>query len=792
MGESELQIESLVMDSLVLGARDWTLVAGILVAAVAILAIWSYSARSNLSGLRFLTVLLKTAAVVALAFCLLEPMRRIERPRPGANVMALVVDNSRSMEMRPPGETTSRIDRIRSDLRNDAAWQSRLAQDFDVRRYAFDDRIRAVEDLGVLEFDGNNSSLADAVSTLSKRFESRPVAGMLLFTDGLATDEIEQILSEQNFSFPIYPVVYGTDSKLRDISISNTTLTMSSFELAPAGVEATVQAMGLAGESLTVRLIDSEGKTLERQRIACDSDDFERKIRFQFRPTEPGFQLVRIRAMLSSEDSDETELESRREVTVVNNSRLLAVDRGGGPYRILYVAGRPNWEFKFIRRALEEDVEIKLKGLVRIAKKEPKFSFRDRGIETANPLLQGFDDSEDTTEQYDEPVLLRLGVEEDELKAGFPSGEEDLYEYHAIILDDVEASFFSQQQMLLMRQFVAERGGGLMMLGGQENFLGGDYKDTPLGDVLPVYLRGQEKTQGKDQPVRYRLTREGSLEPWLRLRANRAEENKRVQEMPDFLTWNSVADVKPGASVLAQLETAVGTQPGLVSQRFGKGRSLALLVGDFWRWSMRRAAEDTDDLAQSWRQIGRWLTGDVPKRLEVEIEPPKGALEPHRVRIRMRDAAYKPMDNATLSLTVTEPNGQEVLASATADPERPGVYVAEYWSNDDGGYRCSIEASGPDGEILEPMNTGWTAEPSATEFARVRPDRDVLKRLALESGGKLVPIQELDSFVESLPSKKVPITESRVEPLWHKPWFVLFAIGCLCLEWGIRRWKGLP
>ena len=31
------------------------------------------------------------------------------------------------------------------------------------------------------------------------------------------------------------------------------------------------------------------------------------------------------------------------------------VDRGQGPFRVLYVTGRPNWDFKFLRRAIAED-----------------------------------------------------------------------------------------------------------------------------------------------------------------------------------------------------------------------------------------------------------------------------------------------------------------------------------------------------------------------------------------------------------------------------------------------------
>ncbi len=780
-------------DSLILGARDWLWAAIVLVTFLVALAVWSYVARTRLTAFTALAMFLKLLAVTALAFCLLEPMQRLERPRPGANVMAIVVDNSRSMEIRPPGESRSPVERLRPRLDSQSTWQTRLAQDFDVRRYAFDDRLLAVDNLQELDFAGNNSSLAESISTLQTRFATRNVAGALLFTDGVATDDLQRVLRETNFTFPIFPVVYETAQQLKDISVGVPTTTVSAFELAPVSVEAAVKSIGLAGRDIAVRLVDQAGKTLERQVIACDSDNFEARVRFQFQPTERGLQLVELRAQLTSEDSEEKELSSRLEATTANNARLMAIDRGGGPYRLLYVSGRPNWEFKFIRRALEEDIELQFHGLVRIAKKEPKFSFRDKVVESANPLKAGFSDDEETVEQYDEPVLLKIGEGSAEaLKAGFPSGEEDLFAYHAIILDDVESSFFTQQQMLLMRRFVAERGGGLMMLGGQESFLGGDYRDTPLGDVLPVYLRGTEDTPGKSQPVRYQLTREGGLEPWLRLRPNQADEAKRFTEMPDFLTWNAAAEMKPGASLLAEIHTAAGTKPALVAQRFGTGRSLALLVGDFWRWSMRRATPDTDDLAQSWRQVARWLTSDVPKRVSVEVSPPSESMLPHKLTITLRDPSFKAMDNATVKLKVIEPDGDEVDAVATPDPQRAGVYLAEYWSAQDGGYRCTIEAVAPDGEAFEPLKTGWTAQPSAAEFARIEPNNEILKQLAERSGGELVEVDDLDKFVASLPTRKVPITEQRIEPLWHRPWLILVAIGCLCTEWGLRRWKGLP
>ena len=171
----------------------------------------------------------------------------------------------------------------------------------------------------------------------------------------------------------------------------------------------------------------------------------------------------------------------------------MVVDRGGGPYRVLYVCGRPNWEFKFLRRALAEDDQLELVGLVRIARREPKFSFRSKAGESTNPLFRGFEHpDEESAERYDQPVLIRLGTkDENELRDGFPKTADELYRYDAVILDDVEAGFFTQDQLTLLQNFVSRRGGGLLMLGGPDSFAAGRYDRTPVGNLLPVYVDQQ-------------------------------------------------------------------------------------------------------------------------------------------------------------------------------------------------------------------------------------------------------------------------------------------------------------
>src|SRR5207245_10528376 len=135
--------------------------------------------------------------------------------------------------------------------------------------------------------------------------------------------------------------------------------------------------------------------------------------------------------------------------------------------------------------------------------------------------------SKEEIERYDQPVLVRLNTRDAaELVGGFPKTPEELYAYQAVVLDDLEAGFFTRDQMMLLQKFVSERGGGFLMLGGADSFQPGKFNHTPIGDMLPVYLDQplEEKPSGE---LRLALTREGLLQPWARLRNNEADETRR-------------------------------------------------------------------------------------------------------------------------------------------------------------------------------------------------------------------------------------------------------------------------
>ena len=803
--------------TLIFGSQPWLVWAAALFLLGFVLVVWrSWNARTE-GAARWLAPLFKLFGLLLLAICTLEPLWSGQRVSPGANLFLILADDSQSLTIKDPGAEETRGEQLKKLLvAEDAPWQVRLAQDFDLRRYVFDSRLQNVTDFTRLEFRGSQSSLTGVLNGLKDRFRDRPLAGVLLFTDGIATDSKQATFNPQGLP-PVYPVVMGIaslDHPVPDLAVSHLTITSTAFEDAPVTIQADVVQTSLPKATVTAQVVDDTGAIVKELTQSFTGDGTPLPFRFQIRPTKPGLSFFEVRVRTEDEAKrtrssgktapaptgtgltlpvvDPTSIES----TLSNKRRLIAVDRGSAKYRILYLCGRPNWEFKFLRRAIEADEQVQLTGVIRIARKEPKFDWRSKAGEVSNPLFRGFEGKTEETERYDQPVLVRLNTKTpDELIEGFPKTAEDLYQFHAVIIDDLEADFFSPDQHALLERFVSERGGGLLMLGGAESFRQGGYEKTPVGRMLPVSL---EAPAVAATPTGYRLllTREGWLQPWARLRSTETEEQLRLAEMPGFVTVNRVGHIKPGATVIAEVADPSGQKhPALAVQTFGRGRCASLLIGDLWRWQIDRtdAQREKDDLGKAWRQTLRWLIADVPDRIELKTVARDDLGQPlMRVEARIRTKEFQPQDNAAVQMTVQLPDG--TIATQPAEPSllEAGLYESTFASRQAGPYRASVEVVDRDGQPLGRAESGWATDPAADEFARVTPNVELLERIARQTSGEVVAMNQLDAFVRSLPNREAPLTEAYSIPLWHQPWMLALIVMSLCAEWGLRRWKGMP
>lgn len=785
--------------AIVISGREWVWpAAGFLLVAIGLL-VWTYRRAHVDKKLRTTCAFLKLLGLAALLACLLDPLWTSQRTRPGANFLAIVADNSQGLGIKDRGDTFTRGAALTNLLApRPGDWQAKLENTFQVRRYVFDSRLQSTKDFSELGFEGRASAIGGALRTLSERFRGQPLAGVVLLTDGNATDLPDGKIDVTGLP-PIYPVVIGRENLINDIAIQKVAVSQTAFEDQPVTVQAEVFAGGYSGRMVTAQLLDPDGKVVQElhQRATRDTDVF----RFQVRPEKTGVSFYRVRVSARDELGQFAQPETSVEATLANNAQIVTVDRGKGPYRILYVSGRPNWEFKFLNRALAEDEQVELVGLIRLAKREKgfgQFEFRSRPGESANPLFRGFDRTTEDTEGYDQPVLIRLNTKDaTELAGGFPKTVDVLNGYHAVILDDLEAEFFTRDQMSLLQKFVSERGGGLLMLGGAESFHQGKYAHTAIGEMLPVYLDFPREARPVAN-LRLNLSREGWLQPWARLRDNEAAERKRLTEMPAMQVVNRVRDVKPGASVIAEVvDESGGKHPALVAQRFGNGRVGALLLGDFWRSGLRDEVARSDQ-DKAWRQMVRWLISDVPERIqflaEAKRDDPNQALS---LQVRVRDKEFKPLDNATVQITVrdgtdtTYGTNSSVRLNAEAALTEAGLYEAQYVPRVTGGYLAEAVVTDADGVEVGRAQAGWSADPAAEEFRSLKPNRALLEQLARQTGGEVLAVEQLAAFVAKLPARNAPITENVTIPLWHQPLVFLLALACFAAEWGLRRWKGM-
>jgi len=775
--------------SIVFLSREWLPVSVGVSALVILVSLWGYGRARLPLRLKLAGITLKTLGIALLCFCLLEPQWVREKTVPKANIIAVLADNSQGMTIRDAGSTTSRAEEMAEALKPiPGGWQEALDENFVIRRYTFDTRRRPTGEFDSLDFKGRASSLIGSTRELGELFSGRPLAGILLFSDGNATDGNAADVDSLGTLPPVYPVVMGTDSDIRDISITNLVQVASPFEDAPVTIHCDLTATGFGSDDpIEVRLLDPDGTVIETQSpVAAESMN----LKFEVKPEALGVSFYTVEAGQVQPPAGQP---VEAEATLANNRRIVAVERRREPYRILYVAGRPNWEYKFLKRALDDDPQVDLVGLIRIAKREPKFVFLGRGGESSNPLFKGFG-GDDEGERYDKPILKRLNVkDEEELKDGFPKSAAELFGYHAIILDDLESAFFMPHQRELIRRHVSERGGGFMMLGGQESFTQGGYENTPIAELLPVYLQRRGAVTPVDN-LEFKLEREGRLSRWLRLRKTEADEADRLDDMPRFRVLNQVDRIKPGATVMVSMLDKNGEKlPALVVQRYGHGKSAALLVGDMWRWQMAGDGK-REDLPRAWRQIIRWLVAEVPNRVQLDTKDLSDAAGLHRkLTVRARDAEFKPLGFANVELSVL-PGGDESKAVdlSVESGAETGAFESSYRLGEEGGYVARAKVRDEAGQMIGEVEAGWASNPAADEYASLQPNVSLMEKLAERTGGDVLAVSDLAGWANELPMKKADVMKPFPTTLWHLPWMFAAALLLLVTEWWLRRRHWLP
>ena len=758
---------------------------------------WYYWRR--LDGLdrrrRIALVCLRTAVIVLALFLALDPVVVAQHVKPGEQFIALLFDDSLSMRIGGQEGRSRGTRLLEAYAAAEEDFEGRLKRRHQIVRYRVGETTEPLQRLEDLNFSEGQSDLTGAIQRALADLEGTTVSAVVLFSDGIQLSDAETLAIEDlPKGTPVFTVGVDEASPWRDIELTGLSVKRTDFDKSPVVLTVSVHSTGLAGRQAIVEA--AIGIRVVKSHLIEISDDVEdHEVRLEFVPDRKDWieYEARVRLVEVTADTGEPAVEDR---IIENNTRRFVVDNRDKRYRILYVSGRPNWQNKFVRMALEGDKEqLKLTSLLAISNAERKFVFRGKKSTLSNPLFEGFEQDEDRP-RYDETIFLRLGADKDELLSGYPIDPAELFKYNLVIWGDVERELFNTEQLELTRDFVDKRGGALLLLGGPNAFTEGRYMGTVIEQMLPVALY-QDPNEGErirtQQSIKVEPTIEGRLTGSWVFDADADLDAELWAEMPPLYGLNRFPLVRAGATVLGVVggnDEGISGEPLFVVQRYGEGKCAILASGDTWQWQMRLEHED-DRHERFWRQLVRNLVHDTPKSTVLRNKRDAYRQEAEaRLEFVIRDEAFDRREGLQCVVTVTQPNGESVSLPVEESIREIGLYTCEYAPTQKGLHKISLIALDEKGEVVAELKETLLVESDHREFQKAQYNGEFLRKLARASGGAHFSLEQLDELAEAIP---VPVQLDSTElllHLWHLPGFYVALVLMMIAEWYLRRKAG--
>jgi uncharacterized membrane protein len=724
----------------------------LLVIAAIFGAYWFYRKASNVlpAAWRNGLAVLRSASFLIVILMLSQPVLRLHSVTPQENFVAIAYDSSKSMEIRDGAQSQSRLDveqRLLQPANN--PFLKDLAAKFKLRFFRFSKGAERSEAFDIATRHGGVTDLERSLNQVVGEMAAAPLAGVILVSDGADNnsanlDKTAAQLRARNI--PIYTIGIGIPKFPRDAEVLRVTVPRKVLKDTTVEADVSVVATGYSGQRSKLEVMENE-RPIQSQEITLGSDGEVKTYKLNFSSQTAGHRIYRF-SLTPLPD----------EIVSENNDQTALIEVEDDKPQVLYIEGEPRWEYKFIRRAILEDKNLRLDAIIR----------------KANAVIG---------RQVESGAVL---------EKGFPVEKPELFRYKAIIIGSVEASFFTFDQLRMISDFVSQRGGGFIMLGGRNSFGQGGYANTPIEDLLPVYL-GESGAGFEELKYKVRLNSYGLVHPVTHLAASEEQNRKRWDAAPTLEGFNPTSKPKPGATVLAQgsVLDSHGQSPVILAfQRFGRGKSVALTAANTWRWRM--GLIHTDNMHQLfWKQMLRWLVSDAPDAVNATTDKNSYSQDDSVViRVEANDASFLPVNNAQVTAQVKAPSGQTSSVQLAWDVEKDGSYSAGFEPREEGIYEVTSEAI-QGSKSLGIGRTNFRVSESNEEFHNANTNLDLLKRLSAGTGGRYYSPNDLRTLPEDISYTDKGLSRVEDKDLWDMPFLFLLLVGLISTEWILRKRKGL-
>ncbi len=665
---------------------------------------------------------------------------------------------------------------------------------------------------------GVRTLLGQSIEQNITRLAARPVAAVVVFSDGRSPDQPSRALLRQLEArrIPVFTVPLGNPLSPPDLAILRVEAPQAAFvgDKIPVAVEVELlsspQAAG-AGEAVSVKveLVDQiSGEVVAEQSVDVSRDSPKARPVLLVSREAPG--IARYTVRLAGEGAD---------LSASNNAQDVSIDVSDRPIRVIYFDGYPRWEYRYLKNILVRESSIRSVAMLL----DPKRKFIQDGSE---------------------------------IIATLPRSPEEWDVFDVVVMGDVLPGVFTNEQIGQIRDLVSQRGAGLLWIGGSGPTPGA-WRGTPLADLLPFVLPQSESDENAVatwlSPVLVKPTaaaqRYGVLQlsqdpaapwpaelldsdlGWPLMRWAQRFSSGMLKPTTEVLATASPAPaaslvISPSAPTLpgedgaergSEVEVSLQqAEPLVMSMRYGAGRVIYVGTDETWRYRYCRGEVLSE---RFWiplvRLLARESLGRTGKSALLTASPQQVRLgQSVQVTARIIDQLLLQSRPGVLTASVRkEPTAAEpnpsvfgvTLAPQRADSEFDAgsstegsqrvasAYSTAYTAAAPGRYVVELTdplLAGPSGDAGGPQNiTARFEVVSADDELRFpQTDHPALAALAEQTGGRTLTKETLSQLPTMIPNRELRVlTTPDVETLWDKPavWILLMLL--LITEWAWRR-----
>src|SRR5436305_7081747 len=239
----------------------WVLLGGILLAA-GILAFFIWRGKSRLRGTvrgwhAVVLWLLQSALLGTLLLLLWQPAISVTSLKPQQNIVAVIVDDSRSMSAKDGSETRSAVARrlLDSNLLN------QLRKRFQVRLYQMGSGVQRLTSASQLSANQPSTQIGKSLRQIAEEAATLPIGAAVLLTDGadnsggVDNDSLSEIRRRR---IPVSAIGLGSEQISDDVELSDFSLPAKTLPGARLQAEVTIRQHGFNGKRAKLVLTNAD------------------------------------------------------------------------------------------------------------------------------------------------------------------------------------------------------------------------------------------------------------------------------------------------------------------------------------------------------------------------------------------------------------------------------------------------------------------------------------------------------------------------------------------------------